>query len=82
MTTKLKGNDLKAANNLRRLWDEYKEKTGEDQITFCKKLGMPQPAFSKYINGHNGIGLSALVRLADALGCNCSDIREELKDSV
>lgn len=72
--------DIEAAKKLKEIWTNYKNKYGITQEEFAFRLGFSQSNFSIYLNAKQSIGLKTLVKLADALECNCSDIRQELKD--
>lgn len=76
----MKEQDVKAANNLRTIWERRKEETGMNQTDFASVVGMSQSNFAIYLNKHQPISLKVLLKLCEALQCNASDIREELKD--
>jgi len=72
--------DQRAANNLKSIWLQHKEKRKTTQSEFAESIGISQSKFALYLNGHYPISLNNLVFFADALDCNCSDIRPEVKD--
>lgn len=74
--------DKDASENLKRIWGEYKIENKTNQTDFAEQMHMTQGCFSSYISGINPIGLRMLVKFSDALKCNPSDIRAELKDRV
>lgn len=73
--------DQRAAMRLREIWNEYRKKHNVNQEEFAKKkLQWTQGNFSQYVTGGVPIGQKSLLRLAEALDCKPSDIREELQD--
>jgi transcriptional regulator with XRE-family HTH domain len=76
-------NDLVAAENAYRLWNEYKHANGYGitQTQFAAKLGWTQSTFSQFINGHTPISMAALMKLSAAFNCDPSEIRPEFKNN-
>lgn len=73
--------DLRAAQNLKNLWLQYKRKHKLTQEEFANcRLGWSQGNFSQYLNGKTPIGRKSLLKLSEALECKPSDIREEFRD--
>ncbi|MFA0521863.1 helix-turn-helix domain-containing protein, partial [Vibrio sp. 10N.222.55.E8] len=73
--------DIRAAQNLKNLWLQYKRKNELTQEEFANcRLGWSQGNFSQYLNGKTPIGRKSLLKLSEALKCKPSDIREEFKD--
>lgn len=72
--------DLQAARNLKSIWLTFKKENKINQTDFAEGLGWSQGNFSQYLTGSIPIGLATLVKLANSLECNASDIREEIKD--
>ncbi|MFA0079334.1 helix-turn-helix domain-containing protein [Vibrio artabrorum] len=73
--------DLRAAQNLKNLWLQYKRKHKLTQEEFANcRLGWSQGNFSQYLNGKTPIGRKSLLKLSEALECRPSDIRDEFKD--
>lgn len=73
--------DVRAAQNLYRLWREYQAKHGVTQDDFATNmLGWSQGNFSQYLNGKTPIGRKSLLKLCEAFNCQPGDIREEFKD--
>lgn len=73
--------DLRAAQNLKNLWLQYKRKHKLTQEEFANcRLGWSQGNFSQYLNGKTPIGRKSLLKLSEALECTPSDIREEFRD--
>ncbi|CAH8208332.1 helix-turn-helix domain-containing protein [Vibrio aestuarianus] len=73
--------DLRAAQNLKKLWLQYKRKHKLTQEEFANcRLGWSQGNFSQYLNGKTPIGRKSLLKLSEALECKPFDIREEFKD--
>ncbi|WP_430469049.1 helix-turn-helix domain-containing protein [Vibrio alginolyticus] len=73
--------DIRAAQNLKNLWLQYKRKNKLTQEEFANcRLGWSQGNFSQYLNGKTPIGRKSLLKLSEALKCKPSDIREEFKD--
>ncbi|MCF4171933.1 helix-turn-helix domain-containing protein [Vibrio sp. McD22-P3] len=73
--------DIRAAQNLKNLWLQYKRnnKLTQEEFANCR-LGWSQGNFSQYLNGKTPIGRKSLLKLSEALKCKPSDIREEFKD--
>jgi transcriptional regulator with XRE-family HTH domain len=73
--------DIRAAQNLKNLWLQYKRKNKLTQEEFANcRLGWSQGNFSQYLNGKTPIGRKSLLKLSEALECKPSDIREEFRD--
>lgn len=73
--------DIRAAQNLKNLWLQYKRKNKLTQEEFSNcRLGWSQGNFSQYLNGKTPIGRKSLLKLSEALECKPSDIREEFRD--
>tara|TARA_R110000851_G_scaffold113742_2_gene238562 strand:- start:83 stop:376 length:294 start_codon:yes stop_codon:yes gene_type:complete len=72
--------DLVASNRLRELWNKEKELTGITQKEKAAQMGFSQAYFANFIGGKRTISLKSLIRFAEAFGCNCSDIVQEIKD--
>nr|WP_321459561.1 helix-turn-helix transcriptional regulator [uncultured Vibrio sp.] len=73
--------DIRAAQNLKNLWLQYKRnnKLTQEEFANCR-LGWSQGNFSQYLNGKTPIGRKSLLKLSEALECKPSDIREEFRD--
>lgn len=72
--------DIKASENLKRIWLEYKaDNKGVTQKDVAIDLGFSQPNFNSYMQGNQKIGLEALIKLSAYFGVKCSDIREDLE---
>lgn len=57
----------KAVQNLRRIWDEKKEKFELNQTDAAAKLGWTQGAFSQYLNNITELNTDAIAKLANFL---------------
>lgn len=80
MTKKLNDADLKAAQNLKQIWEEYKDANKwANQTVVAEMIGYTQPNFCSYLNGKQKIGMKALIEFSKFFECSPSDIREELK---
>lgn len=69
----------KAAANLKQIWKDYKAKTGKTQEIVATELGMRQPHFSQYINGHVMISLDLLFRFMEYFEIEAKDIYDEFE---
>lgn len=78
--SKMKLEDIIAAERLKQIYLKVRKETGLNQTQLSEKIGMSQSNLAIYINGHQPISLKILLRLAEGLECNCSDIRPEIKD--
>jgi len=72
--------DVRAAQRLKLIFMKAKKEKGITQTELAEKMGMSQSNLAIYINGHQPISLKVLLRLAEGLECNCSDIRPDIKD--
>lgn len=63
-----------AVRNLRRIWNEKKEKFEITQTTAAKKLGWTQGAFSQYLNNITELNDDAIVKLANFLEVDPNEI--------
>ena len=53
--------------NLKKAWQEYRNKTGESQVDVSKKLGWASATFGLYLNGRRQIKAEHAVSLANLL---------------
>lgn len=70
--------DKQAAARLKAIWDERRRDLGLTQETAGAKMGMNQSAVSQYLNGRIPIGLEALIKWSDLLGCDPKEIRSDI----
>lgn len=56
-----------AVKNLRRIWEEKKQKFDTNQTDAAKKLGWSQGAFSQYLNNITELHVDAIIKFANFL---------------
>jgi hypothetical protein len=62
------------AQNLRRIWDKKKSEMQFTQVTAAKTLEWTQGAISHYLTGETPLGLSAILKFANFLGVDPTEI--------
>lgn len=71
-----------AVTNLRKIWDQKKHEMQVTQIEAAAKLGWTQGAFSQYLNGITELGPSAVIKLANFLSVDPTDIDPNIADGL
>ncbi len=71
-------NDLKAAENLRKIWGSFKEKHDLSQERAGALIGMTQSAFGQYLRGEIPLNTDATIKFARLLGVHPTDLRKDL----
>ncbi len=75
--TKLTPNDIVAASNLRRIWDEKRRPLGLTLEKAGERLGLSHSAISQYLGGKMPIGFNFLLKVSELLGVEPHDIRPD-----
>ena len=68
--------------NLRKIWDQKKHEMQVTQIEAAGKLGWTQGAFSQYLNGITDLGPAAVVKLANFLGVDPTEIDPQIFEKL
>lgn len=71
--------DLVAAENLRRIWNEKKKSLGLTLERAGESLGVSHSAISQYISGRVPIGVDFLLRISEFLGVEPREIRPDFR---
>ncbi len=71
--------DLVAAENLRRIWNEKKRTLGLTLERAGELLGVSHSAVSQYVTGRVPIGVDFLLRISELLGVEPREIRPDFR---
>ncbi len=71
--------DIAAAENLRRIWNEKKRASGLTLEKAGELLGVSHSAVSQYISGRVPIGVDFLLRVSELLNVEPKEIRPDFR---
>lgn len=72
--------DVRAAANLRRIWEAYAERHRITQKDAARAMGITPGSVSQFLSGKVPVGVSSTYRWAGFLECSPYDIRPDLDD--